>query len=109
MSLIKGKHRLTIECLSNLSLRFLPEGGTKIRKQNIKQRMSPLLSLLLGHCLNLKELVNKSMPETQVVLENGETDSKNYKNIHKRLKFTLTSPLSLVGILVEVDHFQTWK
>ena len=27
--------------------------------------------------LNLKELVNKSIPETQVVLENGETDSKN--------------------------------
>ena len=65
---------------------------------------------VFGSLLDLKELVNKSMPETQVVLENGETDSKNYKNIHKRLKFGIISPLSLlVGILVEVGHFQTWK
>ena len=50
--------------------------------------------------LNLKELVNKSIPETQVVLENGETNSKKYKNIPKRLKYGKTSPLSHVAFLV---------
>ena len=76
MSLIKGNHRLTIECLSNLSLRFLPEGGTKKSDKSCPYRGPAFGRLVDRDLLNLRELVNKSMSETQVVLENGETYSK---------------------------------
>ena len=43
--------------------------------------------LILRGILNLKELVNKSMPETQAVLENGETDSKKSREFEVRENF----------------------